>query len=132
MKNYKNSILKIIFFFTICFSVQTILAQAPQKMSYQAIIRNASNVLIANSSIGMRISILQGSSTGASVYTETQTTTTDSNGLVSLQIGGGTVVSGAFATINWNVGIYFIKTETDPTGGIYYTIVGTNQLLSVW
>ena len=131
MKNYKNSILKIIFFFTICFSVQTILAQAPQKMSYQAIIRNASNVLIANSSIGMRISILQGSSTGASVYTETQTTTTDSNGLVSLQIGGGAVVSGAFATINWNVGIYFIKTETDITGGTNYTIVGTNQLLSV-
>jgi hypothetical protein len=59
-----------------------------------------------------------------------QTPTSNANGLVSLEIGGGTVVSGNMATINWANGPYFIKTETDPTGGSSYTITGTSQLLS--
>lgn len=108
-----------------------VFAQSPNKMSYQAVIRNASNVLVANQSIGMRISILQTSPSGTSVYVETQSTTTNANGLVSVEIGGGTVVSGSFAGINWANGPYFIKTETDPNGGTNYTITGTSQLLSV-
>ena len=79
----------------------------------------------------MKISILQGSATGSPVYVETQTPTSNANGLVTLQIGGGTVVSGTIATINWANGPYFITTETDPTGGTNYTITGTSQLLSV-
>ena len=79
----------------------------------------------------MQISILQGSSTGIPVYVETQTPSTNANGLVSLEIGTGTVISGTFAAINWAAGPYFIKTETDPTGGTVYTIAGTNELLSV-
>lgn len=105
-------------------------AQAPEKMSYQAVVRNATNVLVTNQSVGMRISVLQGSVAGTAVYVETQTTTTNINGLVSLEIGGGTVVTGTFAAINWAVGPYFIKTETDPTGGTTYSITGTSQLLS--
>jgi hypothetical protein len=79
----------------------------------------------------MRISIIQGSIFGASVYVETQTTSTNANGLVSLEIGTGTPVTGTFAAINWAAGPYFIKTETDPTGGSAYTISGTNELMSV-
>jgi hypothetical protein len=107
------------------------IAQAPQKMSYQAVIRDNSNALVTNQIIGMQISILQGSAIGSAVYAETQTPTTNANGLASIEIGGGTVISGNFATINWANGPYFIKTETDPTGGINYTITGTSQLLSV-
>ena len=106
-------------------------AQAPNKMSYQAVIRNSSNALVTNSAVGMRISILQTSATGTAVYVETQNSTTNANGLASLEIGGGTVLSGNFANINWANGPYFIKTETDPTGGTSYTITGTSQLLSV-
>ncbi len=131
MKNSTHIIVKTLLLLSISFSFLTLSAQAPQKMSYQAVIRNASNGLIVNSIIGMRISILQGSSSGSAVYTETQSITTDSNGLITLQIGGGTIVSGTFAAINWASGVYFIKTETDPTGGTNYSIVGTNQLLSV-
>jgi hypothetical protein len=109
----------------------SVFAQAPQKMSYQAVIRNNSNALITSTPVGMKISILQGSSSGAAVYVETQTPSTNANGLVSLEIGSGTVVTGTFAGINWATGTYFIKTETDPTGGTAYTIVGTNQLMSV-
>ena len=106
-------------------------AQAPQKMSYQAVIRNSSNALITNQAVGMRISILQTSSSGTAVYVETQTPITNANGLASIEIGGGTLVSGNFSTINWANGPYFIKTETDATGGTNYTITGTSQLLSV-
>ncbi|MDO9257919.1 MAG: hypothetical protein Q7U54_20560 [Bacteroidales bacterium] len=103
-------------------------AQAPQKMSYQAVIRDAGNALVANHSIGIRISILQGIS---AVYVETQTATTNANGLVTVEIGGGKVVSGSFSTINWANGTYSIKTETDPLGGSNYSITGTSKLLSV-
>lgn len=108
-----------------------IFAQTPEKLSYQAIVRNSSNLLISNTQVGMKISILQGSVSGSAVYEETQTPTTNINGLVSIEIGNGTVVSGNFSTIDWATGPYFIKTETDPSGGTSYSITGTSQLLSV-
>jgi hypothetical protein len=109
----------------------SLFAQAPQKMSYQAVIRNSTNALVTNQAVGMRISILQGSSTGTALYIETQTPTTNANGLASIEIGGGSVISGTFSTINWVNGPFFIKTETDPSGGTSYTITGTSQLSSV-
>ncbi len=106
-------------------------AQSPEKISYQAVIRDASDNLVTSHSVGMQISILQGSASGTAVYVETQAPTTNANGLVSIEIGAGTVVSGDFTTIDWANGPYFIKTETDPTGGETYTITGTSQLLRV-
>ena len=106
-------------------------AQSPEKMSYQAVIRDASNALVATQAVGMQISILQTNATGIAVYVETQTLTTNANGLVSLEIGTGTIVSGDFTTIDWANDTYFIKTETDPIGGTTYTITGTSQLMSV-
>lgn len=114
----------------IAFSLN-IFSQAPEKMSYQAVVRDASDALIVSTTVGMQISILEGSSTGTPVYVETQTPTTNTNGLISIEIGNGTVVSGDFTTIDWSTGSYFIKTETDPTGGTSYTITGESQLLSV-
>lgn len=106
-------------------------AQAPQAFSYQAVIRNASNALVANQLVGEKISLLKDSATGTVVYSETQSVKTNANGLVSLQIGTGSVLSGSFSGINWATGTYFIKTETDPTGGSKYTISNTTQLLSM-
>jgi hypothetical protein len=109
----------------------SLFSQSPQKMSYQAVIRNSSDQLITSHSVGMRISILLGSTSGTAVYVETQTPSTNANGLVSIEIGGGTIVTGTFAGIDWSAGMYFIKTETDPLGGTSYSITGTSQLLSV-
>ncbi len=119
------SVIILTFFSTIVFS------QTPEKMSYQAVIRDGSNNLVVNSSISMQISILQSGANGNSVYVETQNENTNENGLLSIEIGNGNFVSGNFETIDWSNGPYFIKTETDPTGGTNYTISGTSQLLSV-
>lgn len=106
-------------------------AQVPPKMSYQAVIRDTNNNLVTNTALGMRISILQGSSNGTPVYVETQTPTTNINGLATIEIGTGTVITGSFASINWAASPYFIKTETDPTGGTSYSITGNKELISV-
>lgn len=124
------------FIYTILFAALftgNVFAQAPEKISYQAVIRNTSNQLVVNQGIGMQISILQGSPGGTAVYVETQSLTTNANGLASLEIGSGIPISGNLSTINWGNDIYFIKIETDPTAtaGTNYTITGTSQLLSV-
>jgi hypothetical protein len=52
---------------------QPVIAQAPERMSYQAVIRDNANVLIKNQQIGMRITISDGNTP---VYVETQLAST--------------------------------------------------------
>lgn len=106
-------------------------AQAPAKMSYQAVIRDENNNLVANSEIGIQISILNTSETGAVIYRETHQPVSNENGLITFEIGSGINRFGAIDSINWANGPFFLHTETDPTGGFNYTISGTSQLLSV-
>ena len=70
------------------FSLAAVFAQAPQKMTYQAVVRNSANVLVANQNVSARISILQGSAQGAAVYVETHSVTSNANGLITSEIGG--------------------------------------------
>lgn len=129
MKNLKLKLSVVIL--VMCMAVSSVFAQAPALMSYQAVVRNASNALVVNSPVGIKISILQGSAVGTPVFVETHAATTNANGLVTLAIGGGDLVSGSIATIIWTAGPFFIMTETDPMGGMNYTISGTTQLMSV-
>ncbi len=115
----------------ICLVSFGIKAQAPQKFSYQAVMRNGSNALIANATVGVKISLLQSSPAGAVVYAERNTPTTNANGLATFEIGAGSRISGTMAGIDWGNGSYYIKTEVDPTGGTSYSVTGTSQLLSV-
>lgn len=106
-----------------------LLSQVPQKITYQAVIRDAANHLVTNQ-IGIKISILQGTVDGTPVYNEIQTPTPNANGLITIEIGAGDPAT--FAAINWSTGLFFIKTEiatSDPL--TTYTITGTSQLLSV-
>jgi hypothetical protein len=107
------------------------IAQTPQSMSYQAVVRNASNALVQEGAVGVRISILQGTPAGIVVYQENHTATTNLNGLLTLEVGMGSVVLGSFASIAWENGPYFIQSEVDPAGGTNYTISNTSQLLAV-
>ncbi|HBE40818.1 MAG TPA: hypothetical protein DDW27_06360 [Bacteroidales bacterium] len=102
-------------------------------MSYQAVIRNSSGALVTNHTVGMKISILQGSATGTVIYSETYSPgpQTNANGVLTIAVGSGTPVTGTFTGINWAAGPYFLKTETDLAGGSNYTIAGTTELLSV-
>ncbi|MEX1191921.1 MAG: tail fiber domain-containing protein [Brumimicrobium sp.] len=108
-----------------------ICAQSPDRMSYQAVVRDASNELVENQDVGVQISILHNSTTGTVSYTESQTVTTNENGLLTLVVGDGNVVTGQMDTINWANGPYFIVSQIDPTGGANYTISGSSELLSV-
>lgn len=110
----------------------SIWAQVPGSFSYQSVIRDVSNNLVANQSVGVQLSILQGSITGTAVYVETHALSTNDNGLVSLEIGTGAVsVGSSINDVNWASGPFFLKSETDPTGGTNYTILATSQLISV-
>ncbi len=120
-----------LFYLALIFLVSNTFAQAPQRMSYQAIVRDNLGNLVTNQNVSMRVSILQGSVSGTTSYSETHSTSTNNNGLVTIEIGGGLPITGTFSAINWSTGTYFIKTETDPSGGSNYSIVGTSQLLSV-
>jgi len=108
-------------------------AQAPQSFSYQAVIRGTNNSLVVNKPVGIKVSLLQGSENGTAIYVETHKPTSNENGLVSIAIGGGNkdASSNAFTSIDWSKGPYFIKTETDPTGGTSYSLNNVSQLLSV-
>ena len=122
---------KLLFYLCFLLTTATLMAQAPQRISYQSIIRDANNVVVASSAVRVKISLLRGTSTGPAVYVETHPITTNANGLVSLNIGEGTAITGSFAGIDWSNGPYLIQTATDPTGGTDYSIIGTAPLNSV-
>lgn len=118
--------------FLFCLLISVIMvAQSPQRFSYQAVIRDAQSALVKNMAIGARFTLLQGSMNGDAVYIETQTVQSNTNGLITAEIGAGTVVSGIFDSIAWPEGSYFIKSEFDPQGGSNYTLSTSSQLLSV-
>ena len=116
--------------FVMMLTVASLFAQAPQRMSYQAVVRNSSNALVTEQNVSVRLSILQGSATGASVYTETHTATTNVNGLLTVEVGGGSS-SQNFSQIPWGQGPFYLKSEIDPEGGVNYSIESVQQLLSV-
>jgi hypothetical protein len=124
----KKILLSAIVFAALSFSA---FAQSPEAFKYQAVVRDVSQNVIANQAVGMQLTILQTSATGTMVYQETFAPTSNAYGLVNLEIGTGTVVSGTFATIDWSAGPYFIETAMDATGGTTYVVMGTSQLLSV-
>lgn len=109
----------------------SVFSQAPEHFTYQAVVRNASNSLVTNAQVGVRVNILHGSAMGNVVYSESHVTTSNANGLITVNIGGGSVQHGNFADIDWENGPYFLETDIDPNGGNDYTIKTTQQLLSV-
>lgn len=114
-----------------CLLSTLIAAQAPLKMSYQSVIRDAAGDLVTDQAIRVRITLLKGSPEGTVEYQETHILSTNANGLATLQIGGGSVVTGSMAEVDWSAGPYFIRTETDPQGGTSFSITSTSELLSV-
>lgn len=123
-----KSVIVLIFTLANLLVSASLFAQAPQKMSYQVVIRDGGDALVTRPSVGMRVSILKNATP---VDVETHIALANANGLVILEIGSGALVLGNIATIDWAAGAYFIKTITDPKGGANHAITRASQLLSM-
>ena len=87
------------------------------KISYQAVVRDTANRLVANKSVLVTVHIYNGNETTAA-YTEMQTVTTNLNGLISLQIGPDGTNAG-WNSIQWN------KARIETTVKLNGTQLGT-------
>ncbi|MBP8249966.1 MAG: hypothetical protein KAX72_07675 [Chitinophagales bacterium] len=125
MKKIFASILFLLLLQTTTFAV------VPEAIKYQAVARDNGGNILANKNIGIRLSILKGNISGTAVYVETHATSSNNLGLINLEIGKGTPITGTMSAINWGNDSYFIKIEMDEIGGSNYTLVGTSQLVSV-
>ena len=105
-------------------------AQSPNSFKYQATARNSQGALVMNQEISMRVSIIHDNPSGDVVYQEIFSTTTNSLGLININIGEGDS-NDDFSQIQWSDGSFFIKIEMDIDGGSNYQDFGTSQLLSV-
>ncbi len=104
------------------------IAQVPQTMNFQALIRNAENEVVTNQQVDVEVRVLNASQTA--VYVETHSVTTSSGGVATMEIGAGTPVSGSFAAIDWAAGRYYLETRIQlPDGSDALTDV--SPLLSV-
>jgi uncharacterized protein (TIGR02145 family) len=119
--------------FTLLLAALAFVATAqPQKIHYQGVAVGANGKPIKNSIVGLRLSVLDSLPTGTTLYTETQTASTDAAGQFSIFLGGGTATAGTFANLPWaNGNDKFLKVEMDAQGGSNYQPMGTTQLVSV-
>jgi len=122
--------LALIFLAITCLG-SSLFAQAPEAFKYQAVIKNTDGEIISGQEVSIKISILNENPTGDVVYSEEHTVTTNDIGMVSLNIGEGSLLTGDFSQIPWNEGDKFLKIEIDDSGGSSYAELGTFQLLSV-
>ena len=125
---------KVLSFAAVIISFLTVLqAQVPpQKMGYQTVVRNSNNELVVNQLVGVKISILEDNINGGAVFVETHSVMTNANALATLQIGTGTPqLVATLADVDWEHHDYYIKAEIDPAGGSNYSVLGTQQLITV-
>jgi len=131
MQNFRTNNL-ILALLAIVFTITNAIAQAPQAIPYQAAARNSSGVIITNKTIALRFTLHDAGTTGTIVYQEKQNAVTNALGMFIVNIGQGTIVTGAFSSINWSVNSKFMQVELDTSGtGTSYTDMGTQQLMSV-
>lgn len=124
MKNLLLSIMALLAF-------TSIFAQSPSGFNYQAVVRDGDGEVLKNQPVGIRMTLFQGSASGTMAYQESFIETTNDFGLINLVIGEGNNVSGDLSLVDWSDGPYFLETAIDLNAGSNYTVLGTNQLLSV-
>lgn len=98
-------------------------------LNFQGVARTTNNIIIASQDISLRLSILQGASTGVPEYIETRKVKTNAQGLFTVVIGDTGTIStiGKFIDINWNLNPKFLKIELDPSAGSNFITMGTTQ-----
>lgn len=117
-----------LFLFAIIATAVVMMAQAPQALNYQSVVRDAGGNPLASTAVQLRFTIHDGTPTGTSVYTETVSATSNQFGLVNTIIGG----TASLSAVNWSTGGgKFLQVELSLNGGSTFTDMGTSQLLSV-
>ena len=122
---------KLLITFILCLNAFGVWAQAPLGFNYQAVIRSANGEIIANQQVSLRLSIISGSTTGTTIFSEEFTPTTNEFGLVNIVVGQGSAKVGTYSQISWSSANYYLKVELDASGGSSFTEMGVTQLLSV-
>lgn len=121
----------LLFTFISFFHTQHTYAQSPDLISYQAVVRDTNGDVVTNTTIGLKLEINRDSSSGTLLFSESHTPTTTDEGLINIDIGGGTAISGSVSSIEWGRGPYYITLYVDFNGGTNYTFMGSSKLSSV-
>jgi uncharacterized protein (TIGR02145 family) len=112
------------------YSGLAILAQVPQSINYQTIIRNTDGNIMPETEISVKLTLISGAPEGEVIYQELHHTTTNDFGLVNLKLGGGIIQSGNFTDINWGKGPKFLEVAISEDGGQSFTTIGVSQFQS--
>jgi hypothetical protein len=131
MKVMKSAVRGSFFAMIFMAILSPLLGQSPDKMSYQAILRDENGSLLANRTVNVVLSIRKDQPDGPEVFSEQHNPTTNQNGLVSLEIGSGTALIGTMSGVDWADGTHYIQTRIDPAGGNQFLLITTSPLLSV-
>jgi hypothetical protein len=124
----KNLILLI----SLILASSLIFAQAPpEAFNYSGVARDAQGNPISEKTIGVELSILKGSPTGAVQYRERHFVNTDKFGVFNCTVGQGSIQQGTFSAVNWSNDSYYLRVGLDAGGGTNFVVLGTTQLLSV-
>ena len=116
-------------FFCTLITGWSLVAQVPQGIPYQAMIRGDDGAALVNANVTVRFTLHQNTTTGPVEYQETQALTTNAYGLINTQFGIGTPTQGTFAGIVWSNTSKFIQVEANDGNG--YLDMGTQQMMSV-
>jgi len=122
---------QLLILFLILSTSTALLAQTPQKISYQVLVKDASNNLVANQNIALLISVQSVSSSKKILYQETQLLNTNEMGKLVLVLGNGKADIGSFSGINWGMGPFIIKIKSNPNTESSYTVITTSQYISL-
>ncbi len=112
-----------------CFGAIVSVAQVPEAMRFQSVVRDANGKLIKDKAVGVQITLFDGSN-HTDLYSETFEGETDGNGVVNVEFGTGVVNTELkyknFEDIDWSCTVsapLWMRVSIDPTGGTDYSIV---------
>ncbi|NNK75726.1 MAG: hypothetical protein HKP42_06645, partial [Maribacter sp.] len=100
---------------------------AQNGINYKAIVKDDSGNILASSPVTIQFFIYDGGQNP--IYEESHATSTDTNGLIVVNIGEGAVGDGDFATIDWEGDDHYLNVQIDIGAG--FVDLGFTQFKTV-
>lgn len=118
----------VILCISFCCAIVLCVAQAPQLLNYQTVLRDtAGNPLAPDTRVSLYFKIHDGTPMGNVIFSEVDSATTDRVGMVQIQIGS----TNSLSAVNWNSGSKYLEVLLEGTNTLDYTSMGVAQLISV-